>query len=222
MLSFLQALILGSVQGITELFPVSSLGHSVLLPALFGWNIDQSSNIFLVFLVATHFATALVLFIFFFKDWILILKGIFRSIRNRAVNANDTYEKLGWLLICATIPAGVLGLLLQKKIQSLFGSAELVSIFLIANGMLLYGAEILRKRKDLSTEPDIDSRIAKISLLQSVKIGFAECCAYPRLFTHRLDLGRRAFYRPRPRSSRAIFLPSCNAGHLCRFHFEIT
>lgn len=176
MISFFQAIIIGLVQGITELFPVSSLGHSVLLPAIFGWNIAQNSDTFLTFLVATHFATALVLFIFFFKDWVLIIKGIFRSLKNRFIDPNDTYEKLGWMIIIATIPVGILGVLFQDKVQALLASAKYVSLFLILNGLMLYGAEYLRK-KAVKVEADIDAKIAKISWFDSIKIGLSECIA---------------------------------------------
>src|SRR5579863_6426911 len=105
MITNLQAVVFGILQGITELFPISSLGHSVVLPKLLGWNINQNAPYFLTFLVATHFATALVLFFYFFTEWKLILKGIFRSLKDREIKQNDYYAKLGWLLLVATIPA---------------------------------------------------------------------------------------------------------------------
>jgi len=176
MITFFQAVVLGSLQGITELFPVSSLGHSVLLPALFGWSISQNSDTFLTFLVATHFATALVLFMFFFKDWVLIVKAIFRSLKNRVININDTYEKLGWMIVIATIPVGILGVLFQDKVQALLASANYVCLFLIVNGLVLFGAEYLRK-KAIATVADTDAKIAKISWFDSVKVGVSECIA---------------------------------------------
>ena len=105
MLTYLQAMILGAVQGVTELFPVSSLGHSVLLPSLLGWNIDQGADSFLTFLVATHFATALVLFVYFWKDWKRIVWGLLCSIKNIKI-AGDADARLGWLLVLGTVPAG--------------------------------------------------------------------------------------------------------------------
>ncbi len=177
MISFFQAIIIGLVQGVTELFPVSSLGHSVLLPAIFGWGINQNSNIFLTFLVATHFATALVLFFFFFKDWILIIKAIFRSLKNRIININDIYEKLGWMIVIATIPVGIFGVLFQDKVQALLAGAKYVSIFLILNGCLLFGSEYLRKKKEISADSNVDAKIIKISWFDSVKVGLAECIA---------------------------------------------
>jgi len=168
---------MGALQGITELFPISSLGHSVILPALLGWHIDQSSNFFLIFLVATHLATATVLFGFFFKDWMLIFKGIVRSLKMRSIDPADAYAKLGWLIVVASIPAGILGLLLEEKLKALFASPRAVAIFLLLNGLLLYGAELLRRKKPKSHGAHTDAEMAKISWGQGVKIGIAQCLA---------------------------------------------
>ena len=113
MLTYFQAVILGAVQGVSELFPISSLGHSVLLPSLLGWNIEEGADSFLTFLVATHFATALVLFVYFWKDWKRIIWGLGRSIKNIKV-AGDADARLGWLLVLGTVPAGLLGLLSEQ------------------------------------------------------------------------------------------------------------
>src|SRR5205085_6209338 len=99
LISYGQAVALGLLQGVSELFPVSSLGHSVILPRLVGWNIHQNDAYFVTFLVATHVATALVLLGFFWHDWMRILKGIGRSLRDRAIGAEDADAKLGWLLV---------------------------------------------------------------------------------------------------------------------------
>src|ERR1700694_378697 len=106
-MSILQAVIIGLIQGITELFPISSLGHSVIIPQLLGWNIHQNDSYFLTFLVATHLATAIVLLIFFWRDWVHIVKGLVRSFLAKEVDPHDTYAKMGWLLVVATIPAGI-------------------------------------------------------------------------------------------------------------------
>src|SRR5437763_8555388 len=98
-ISYLQALVLGLLQGVSELFPVSSLGHSVILPRLLGWNIHQNDPYFLTFLVATHLATALVLLGFFRRDWVRIVKGLGRSLRDRGIYSGDADAKLGWLLV---------------------------------------------------------------------------------------------------------------------------
>ena len=177
MISYFQAIILGGLQGITELFPISSLGHSIVLPTLLRWNINQNDNYFLIFLVATHFATALVLLGFFFKDWVLITKGIFRSLKNKTIEKDDTYARLGWIIITSTIPAGILGLVLQEKLKKLFALPEFVSIFLILNGVLLYGGEFLRKRKSEISNTHSEENIAKISWTKAIAVGMSQCLA---------------------------------------------
>src|SRR5213592_2908718 len=97
-ISYLQAIILGLLQGVAEPFPISSLGHAVILPKLLGWNIHQNDKFFLTFLVATHLATAIVLLGFFWRDWVRIVSGLGRSLREREIGA-DPDAKLGWLLV---------------------------------------------------------------------------------------------------------------------------
>jgi undecaprenyl-diphosphatase len=196
MINYFQAIVLGGIQGVSELFPVSSLGHSVIIPALLapiaGWNIDQNNNFFLIFLVATHLATSLVLFGFFWKDWVRIISGMLRSIKNRYIDPADTYARLGWLIVVATVPAGILGLLFQDKLQALFASPRIVAVVLILNGGLLYGAEVIKKKqqeklagateKQITTEngqtsEQADKAIANISWTQSVKVGCAQALA---------------------------------------------
>lgn len=175
MITIFQAIILGLLQGISELFPVSSLGHSVILPKLLGWPIHQNDSFFLTFLVATHLATATVLFLFFFKDWQRIIKGIFRSLRER--NISDPDAKLGWLLVVGTIPAGILGLLFEQQIRHTFVTAKSAAIFLALNGFMLGGAEILRRRRSETTTKGSDSRIAKLTWMQGLKVGAAQAVA---------------------------------------------
>ncbi len=165
-ISYLQALILGLLQGASELFPVSSLGHSVILPRLLGWNIHQNDDYFITFLVATHLATALVLLGFFWRDWVRIARGILRSLRDREIHPDDRDAKLGWLLVMGTIPAGLLGLLLEHSLRHAFASAQSASFFLMLNGFMLFGAERLRRRApeapaaDAPGGDDGDARIA--------------------------------------------------------------
>ena len=179
MISYFQAIILGVVQGITELFPISSLGHSIILPALLNWNFNQSAESFVIFLTATHFATALVLFLFYFQDWKRIIVGFFKSLKERKIN-NNPDAKLAWLLIAGTIPAGLAGLIFEKKLSQLFSMPLYVSAFLILNGLMLFFAESLTK-KSKGMESDVkdpDKRIAgKLSFGQSVKIGFMQILA---------------------------------------------
>ncbi len=179
MITVFQAIIIGLVQGITELFPISSLGHSVILPSIFGWNLHQSDKYYLTFLVATHFATALVLFLFFFKDWMKILKGLARSLRARYIDKSDTYAKLGWLLVIGTIPAGILGLLFQDSLQKLFASARIAAVLLIINGVILWGAEKMRKyaKNVKETAAQSDKNASKLSWGQSFLIGTVQSAA---------------------------------------------
>ena len=174
-ISYFQSVVLGLLQGVSELFPVSSLGHTVILPSLFGWNIHQDKPYFLTFLVALHLATAIVLLGFFWQDWVRIVKGLGRSLRDREITDPDA--RLGWLLIVATIPAGILGLLLQDYLRNLFASPEYASIFLALNGVMLYGAELLRRRAPVVAEDD-DERIAKtVGWPESVAVGAAQSIA---------------------------------------------
>jgi undecaprenyl-diphosphatase len=156
-ISYFQAIVLGLLQGVSELFPISSLGHSVVLPRIFGWDIHQNDDYFLSFLVATHCATALVLLLFFLRDWIRIVKGLGRSLRDRYIDPNDSYAKLGWLLVIGTIPAGLLGLILEHPLRTLFASTQTAAIFLFINGLMLFGAEALRRRAPVRSEESIES-----------------------------------------------------------------
>jgi undecaprenyl-diphosphatase len=179
-ISYFQAIVLGLLQGVTELFPISSLGHAVVLPRVFGWDIHQNDTFFLTFLVAVHLATALVLLGFFWRDWVRILKGLGRSIRDREIATDDADAKLGWLLVVATIPAGLLGLTLESPIRKLFASPTIAAVFLTVNGLLLFGAERLRKRAPNAPEreADEDNRIAhRVSWGQSVAVGASQALA---------------------------------------------
>jgi undecaprenyl-diphosphatase len=176
-ISYFQGAMLGLLQGVSELFPVSSLGHSVILPKLVGWNIHQQDPYFLTFLVATHLATAIVLLGFFWRDWVRILKGLGRSLRDREIAPGDADAKLGWLLVVGTIPAGLLGITLQDKLRTLFASPQYAAIFLACNGLLLYGAELLRRRAPV-TDDDDDTRIARtVSWRDAGLVGAAQAIA---------------------------------------------
>jgi undecaprenyl-diphosphatase len=176
-ISYWQAVILGLLQGVSELFPVSSLGHSVILPRLLGWNIHQNDEYFISFLVATHLATALVLLGFFWRDWVRIVKGLGRSLRDRGIAEDDADAKLAWLLVMGTIPAGILGLLLEHKLRSVFASSTSAALFLALNGALLFGAELLRRRAP-QAEQDDDVRIARtVSFRDAFLVGAAQAIA---------------------------------------------
>src|SRR5450432_3331202 len=138
-LSFLQAVVIGLVQGITELFPVSSLGHSVLVPAWLGgsWQnlVTQESSAespYLAFIVGLHVATALALLLLFRRDWVLIIRGFFTSLRYRRVES--VAERMAWLIIIATIPVGVVGLLAEHLLRTVFAKPLASAVFLTLNG----------------------------------------------------------------------------------------
>ncbi len=178
-ISYFQALVLGLLQGIAEPFPISSLGHGVIAPSIFGWDIHQNDDFFLAFLVATHCATAIVLFFIFLDDWKRIFRGIGRSLRDRQIGAGDTDARLGWLLVAGTIPAGIVGLALEHPLRTLFASASTAAAFLILNGVLLLVFERFRRRPPRPDDykGDSDSRIAKLIWKEAFGIGTAQAAA---------------------------------------------
>lgn len=176
MLNILQALILGALQGVTELFPISSLGHTVILPSLFGWRIDQADPAFLTFIVVTHLATALVLLGFFWTDWVKIVAGVLRSLGERRIDPKDTYARLGWLIVVSSIPVGLLGILFEKQLSALFAVPLYAGMFLFLNGLLLYGVELLIERHP-QAETLSYARIAQMSWVDAVKVGVMQCLA---------------------------------------------
>jgi undecaprenyl-diphosphatase len=180
-ISIVQGIVLGALQGVAEPFPVSSLGHGVILPSLLGWDIHQNDDYFLSFLVATHLATAIVLFAFFLRDWIRIARGLGRSLRDRRIDPADADARLGWLLVAGTLPAGILGLALEHKLRDLFASPTSAALFLTLNGVLLLAFERWRCRSpnDLDRPgADSDAQIArKLTWRQAIGIGTAQAAA---------------------------------------------
>lgn len=149
-ITYLESIVVGALQGVSELFPVSSLGHSILLPALIGgqWgkDLDMSAkdSPYLALLVAMHVATALALVIFFWRDWVRILVGLWDVVRIREIRTPEA--RLGVLLVIATIPVGLAGLLLEKAVRNYLGTPIPTSVFLAVNGLVLLSAELLRTR----------------------------------------------------------------------------
>jgi undecaprenyl-diphosphatase len=149
-LSYLEAVVVGVFQGVTELFPVSSLGHSVLIPALIGGSWAQDLNVstpespYLAFIVGLHVATAAALLMFFWRDWVAIVTGFATSIVRRRID--EPYQRLAWLIVIATIPVGISGLLLEHLFRTTLGRPMPAAAFLVANGAVLWAGERLRRR----------------------------------------------------------------------------
>jgi undecaprenyl-diphosphatase len=160
----LQAIILAIVQGITELFPISSLGHAVLLPALLGWHVDENAEGFLPFLAVMHLGTAIALLGYFWRDWIGFAGSIVRF--GDPKGAPD--RRLFWRVVVATIPAVVIGFIFEKKLKAGFGAPILAAAFLVANGVMLFVAERLQRGQ---------RRLDELTWAQAVTIGFWQCLA---------------------------------------------
>src|SRR5881398_3284336 len=137
---------MGLLQGATELFPVSSLGHAVLIPSLLHWSFRQSDPSFVPFLVLLHLGTATALLILYRDQWVVIIRGFFTAAIRGQMKTDS--ERLAMLLLVGTIPAAVLGVFLESRIKSLFASPYEAAGFLIANGILMLGFEVARRRSE--------------------------------------------------------------------------
>lgn len=162
----LHAILFAIMQGISELFPISSLGHGVVLPDLLRWNLDRQDPAFLSFMVVLHLGTALALLIYFRKDWVALIGGFLRA-RARPVTPES---RLVWLLIGGTLPAGLIGLLLEKKLRGLFGSTSLVLAVLIVNGVILIAGDALRRNNH-------GRSLDELSFFGALKIGLVQALA---------------------------------------------
>lgn len=168
-IDLLQAFVLAVVQGVTELFPVSSLGHAVILPHLFRWSIDQNSETFLPFLVALHVGTALALLIYFWRDWWILLSSLLPGDGPQAEGKGEARRVL-MLLILGTIPAGLLGLIFRSRLTTLFADFRVAAVFLILNGVLLAVGEFLRRRAG-------STQLASLKPWQAFAIGTSQAIA---------------------------------------------
>ena len=153
-----QAIVLGVLQGVTELFPISSLGHTVIFPNLFGWhNIvgwqSQSESPWLAFVVMLHVGSAIGLLIYFWRTWVEVIGAFFgslwRMIRLRRWSVETSTERLAWLIVIATIPVGILGVLLEHTVRVALAKPFAASVFLVVNGVILLAAERVRKRSEV-------------------------------------------------------------------------
>ena len=189
-MSYLQAIVIGLLQGVTELFPISSLGHSVLVPAWLGWDNlvgSQSGNesFYLAFLVGLHLATAVALLVHYRHDWIGITAGFLRTVRNRRIEGPQ--ERMAWLLILATIPVGVVGLVYEHSLRTLFAKPLAAAVFLTLNGLILSAGETLRRRQArpaarslgaaAAVRPPAGHTIEQLSFAEGISIGAAEILA---------------------------------------------
>jgi undecaprenyl-diphosphatase len=164
-MTILQAILMAILQGVTELFPISSLGHAVIVPALLGWRIDQAAEGFLPFLAVMHLGTALALLIYFWRDWLGFAVSVI-GFRNPAGAAD---RRLFWRVVAATIPAVVIGFVFEKILRQGFAAPSLAAAFLIVNGAMLFTAERVRRR---TVRP-----IGALRWRDAVVIGFCQCLA---------------------------------------------
>ena len=173
-MSLFQVLVLALLQGVTELFPVSSLGHTVILPRLLGWNVDQADPTFLAFVVLLHVGTASALVIYFWRDWLAIVRAVLRSVIEGRMHGTAD-ERLGWRLIAGTVPAGLIGVLFQKQVQSLFANPRAAAGFLVINGVIMFAGERVRRRA-IAFEAE-RTRLDSLTIRSAVGIGSAQVLA---------------------------------------------
>lgn len=159
-MNFLQAVVIGVIQGVFELFPLSSLGHTVLIPSWIGgtWALlvrqeSQAESPYLAFIVGLHLANAVALVLFYLREWARLISAFFRSIARRAIT--DDSERLAWLIVVATVPVGILGVALEHQFRTLFAKPLAAAIFLTCNGLILLVGEYYRRRH-LAAAPTVD------------------------------------------------------------------
>jgi undecaprenyl-diphosphatase len=186
-LTYFQAIVLGVLQGVTELFPISSLGHTVLFPTLFGWNElvrvqSEDESFWLAFVVTLHVGSAVGLLIYFWREWVKIVKAFFATLPKR--RAETPTERLAWLIIVATIPAGIIGLALEHQLRTLTAKPEIAAIFLMVNGCILFGGEYFRRRAEVrelaireGAKPDGGRELDTLEYREAGVIGAAQSTA---------------------------------------------
>ena len=166
-MDILQAISIAVIQGATELFPVSSLGHAVVLPALFHWSVNQASAAFLPFLVMLHVGTAVALLGYFWRDWLALIMGVLGL---SGAHQNRESRRVFLLIVVATIPAVIVGGLLEHQLRNLFASPVISALFLVANGLLLLFGERLRARGG-------DRDLSSLTISDAVAVGIWQCLA---------------------------------------------
>jgi len=186
-ITYLQAIVLGVLQGVSELFPISSLGHTVLFPTLFGWNAlvdaqSQSESFWVAFVVMLHVGSALGLLAYFWRDWVQIVRAFLGTLGKR--RAETSTERLAWLIVVATIPAGVLALALQHQLQTLTAKPKVAAVFLMINGLVLLAAERFRRSAEVrelaareGAKPDGGRELDTLEYREALVIGAAQSTA---------------------------------------------
>jgi undecaprenyl-diphosphatase len=180
-----RSIILGLLQGISELFPISSLGHTVIFPKLFGWNelvkyqSSSGENAWLAFIVMLHVGSAIGLLIYFWRDWIEIIGAGLRTVVKRRIETSS--ERLAWLILIACIPTGIIGVLLEHVARTATAKPEVAAIFLVVNGAVLFGAEQLRRRAEVrqlareeGMKRDGGRKLETLEYKEAVGVGFAQ------------------------------------------------
>ncbi len=186
-ITYFQAIVLGVLQGATELFPISSLGHTVLFPTLFGWNhlVDAQSepeSFWLAFIVMLHVGSALGLLFYYRRDWVQIVRAFFHTLSTR--RAHTPTERLAWLIIVASIPAGLLGIVFEHELRTLTAKPEIAAIFLMVNGCVLFAAEWFRRRAQVrelavreGAKPDGGRELDTLEYREALVVGVAQSTA---------------------------------------------
>jgi len=174
--TFVQSLLLALLQGVSELFPISSLGQTILIPALLQWrNINRADPTFLAFVTVLHLGTALALIVFYRHTWVRIVRAFVRSVISGKIGS-DPDEKLAWLLVVGTIPVGLLGVILKEPVQKFFGSAQTAAAFLMLNALIMFFGEYLRRRQKAQFHRP-DKPIDKLTWLESAGVGIGQSLA---------------------------------------------
>src|SRR5947209_7488193 len=145
-MNLIQVIVLSILQGVSELFPVSSLGHAVLLPRILHWGINEKSEGWLAFLVALHLGTATALLIYFRDDWVDVIRALARSVQRGEMSGSHD-ERLAWMVIVGTVPTGLVGFVLEHPLRDLFSSPYVAATALIVNGCIMFGGELLLQRQ---------------------------------------------------------------------------
>jgi undecaprenyl-diphosphatase len=186
-ISMFQAVVLGVLQGLSELFPVSSLGHTVLFPTLFGWHSvvaaqSQTTSFWLAFVVMLHVGSAVGLLIYFWRDWVAIIAAWFHTLVTRRIETPT--ERLAWLIVVATIPAGVIGIVFENPLRLALSKPTAAAFFLILNGIILLSAERLRRRTEVrvlaareGAKEDGGRKLETLDYKEALTIGVAQSSA---------------------------------------------